>query len=61
MDDTEENEMNKFQLWMINHAPLWIIKKNDPDGTFIRMILVILSFIPFFALLAFLYVAIVYF
>ncbi len=61
VDDTKENGMNKFQLWMYKRAPKWIIKEDDPCGTVARMILVILSFVPLFGLLAFLYAGVFYF
>ena len=64
VDNTKENGMNKFQLWMYKRAPRWIIKEDDPRGTVARMILVILvilSFVPFFGLLAFGYAGVFYF
>ncbi len=57
MDDTEEDGVNKFQLCILKHTPAWVVKEGDPHGTVARMILVILSFVPFFGLLAFVYAA----
>ncbi len=61
VDDTKENGMNKFQLWVFKHTPAWVVKEGDPHGTVARMILVVLSFGPAISLLVFLYIGIAYF
>lgn len=61
VDDTKENGMNKFQLWVLRHTPTWIVKEGDPRGTVMRMILIVLSFVPLLGLLAFVYAGVFYF
>lgn len=53
--------MNKFQLWVLRHTPTWIVKEGDPRGTVMRMILIVLSFVPLLGLLAFVYAGVFYF